>query len=63
MNLIESDLKSSGLKKMAMSIRGKACVNSYRTPLKQESKIGQIPWRHRESKGKKIASIDSKLKK
>ena len=46
-----------------MSTREKLCVNSYRRPLKQESKIGQTPWRHRESKGRKIASIDLKLKK
>ena len=63
MNLIESDHKSSGLKKMATSILEIACVNSYRRPLKQESKIGQTPWRHRESKGRKIASIDWKPRK
>ena len=63
MNLIESEDKSSRLKKMVMSTREKPCVNSYRKPLKQESKIGQTPWKHRESKGRKIASIDLKLKK
>ena len=53
----------SGPKRMAMSTREKLCVNSYRRPLRQESKIGQTPWRHSESKGKKIVLIDLRLKK